>query len=269
MKPLAHPIKIIFFDIDDTLYHKNDAYIPDSITQAVIPELRARGIIPAIATGRCLGSFPGAIKSLLGEHGIDLLVTINGQYNRYQEGIISEYPLPIAQIERVIDGLKGLDIDYAFVGNHQIAVSNNSAAVKEALVPITADYVVDPDFYRHHHTYQMLAFYPQEKQQAVIDAGVFADALKEVRWHPLAVDILQKTHSKAQGINDVINHFGVDMQQVMAFGDGLNDLEMLSAVGCGVAMGNAADALKARADFVTKPILDDGVLYALRKLAII
>lgn len=269
MKPLAQPIKIIFFDIDDTLYHKNDAYIPDSITQIVIPELKARGIIPAIATGRCLGAFPDAVRVLVAEQGIDLLVTINGQYNCYQGDVVSAYPLTMAEVERVIGKLQALDIDYAFVGESQIAVSNDSEAVKESLIPITADYIVDADFYKNHRIFQLLAFYPPEKAPAVTDAGVFAGKFKEIRWHPQAVDILNQANSKAQGIQDVLKTLDIDMQHAMAFGDGLNDIEMLATVGYGVAMGNAVDALKARADFVTQPILDDGVLHALKKLAII
>ncbi len=55
----------------------------------------------------------------------------------------------------------------------------------------------------------------------------------------------------------------------MAFGDGLNDMEMLDTVGFGVAMGNAEPELKLLADFVTKDIREDGILYALEELGII
>ncbi|MEN2899423.1 putative bifunctional phosphatase/peptidyl-prolyl cis-trans isomerase [Mannheimia haemolytica] len=55
----------------------------------------------------------------------------------------------------------------------------------------------------------------------------------------------------------------------MAFGDGINDLEMLPTVGVGVAMGNGVPELKAVADFITKPLEEDGILYALETLEVI
>lgn len=64
MKSLQKPIKIVFFDIDDTLYVKHKAYIPKSITEQVLPRLKAKGIIPAIATGRNHGCFPGSSQTL-------------------------------------------------------------------------------------------------------------------------------------------------------------------------------------------------------------
>ena len=61
----------------------------------------------------------------------------------------------------------------------------------------------------------------------------------------------------------------IDIESAMAFGDGINDLEMLPAVGLGVAMGNGVEELKAVADFITKPIEEDGILYALETLKVI
>ncbi len=262
-------IKIIFFDIDDTLYYKDKAYIPESISQSVIPRLKAKGIIPAIATGRCIGAFPEAIQPLLGESGIELLVTINGQYNCYQQEVITEYAMYLERIEKVIRVLTQQNIDYAFVTNDNIAVSKNSSEIIDSLTPIKKDYIISPEEYLHHSVFQMLAFYPEQYQQAVIDSGALGDDLRTIRWHKEAVDIIVKQHSKAQGIRDVLKYFDLDIKHAMAFGDGLNDLEMLASVGCGVAMGNAEQALKDRADFVTKPIWEEGILYALEELRII
>ena len=55
----------------------------------------------------------------------------------------------------------------------------------------------------------------------------------------------------------------------MAFGDGENDMEMLRYVGIGVAMGNASDAVKAAADYVTDTVDDDGIEKALRHFGLI
>ena len=115
----------------------------------------------------------------------------------------------------------------------------------------------------------MLAYYSEERAQEVIDAGILGSDLKAVRWNENAVDILLKDNSKARGIQDIIKHFGFSIENAMAFGDGLNDVEMLETVGFGVAMGNAEPRLKPLADFVTKDIREDGILYALEALEVI
>lgn len=269
MKPLQNPIKIVFFDIDETLYYKKECRIPHSISEQVLPQLRAKGIIPAIATGRTLGAFPKAIEPLMNSQGFELFVTTNGQYNVYQGKIISEYLLPTARIERALAILKSLQIEYAFVTDKEIAVSKNTPEVAESVAPIKADYIVDPDHYLTHNVIQLLAFFPQERTAEVVATGILEDDLKEVRWHKHSVDLLQKQNSKAVGIYDVLKHFGIGVENAMAFGDGLNDLEMLQAVGYGVAMGNAEPELKAVADYVTLPIEQDGILNALKKLGVI
>ncbi len=67
----------------------------------------------------------------------------------------------------------------------------------------------------------------------------------------------------------MISHFGIDLSETMAFGDGGNDIGMLRHVALGVAMGNAAPEVKASADFVTTDVTDNGVENALRHFRLI
>lgn len=262
--------KIIFFDIDDTLYYKAEKRIPTSISEQVLPRLKAKGIIPAIATGRCFGAFPKAILPLLNEQGFEAFATINGQYNFNANGdLISQYPLEKVRFAKVVEKLTALGIAYAFVCHDQIAVSEDNPDIAHALKPIKEDYIVDPDYYQQHTVVQMLAFYSEARQAEVVESGVLGDDLKAVRWHDFSVDILNKNNSKAQGIADILTHYGLEIHEAMAFGDGLNDMEMLSMIGTGVAMGNAVPELKAVADYVTLPIEQDGILDALIKLKVI
>jgi hydroxymethylpyrimidine pyrophosphatase-like HAD family hydrolase len=71
------------------------------------------------------------------------------------------------------------------------------------------------------------------------------------------------------GIQRYLEMIGVTQEEIIAFGDGHNDAEMLRFAGIGVAMGNAEDDTKAVADFVTADIDDDGIYKALKHFELI
>ena len=72
-------------------------------------------------------------------------------------------------------------------------------------------------------------------------------------------DVVEKEASKAEGLKRVCEYFGVPFGQTVAFGDSMNDYEVIRAAGVGVAMGNGDEELKRAADYVTANIEDDGV----------
>ena len=75
--------------------------------------------------------------------------------------------------------------------------------------------------------------------------------------------------SKADGIAAVIERFGITADEVMAFGDGGNDSEMLKYAGTGIAMGNADDTARSAADYVTLTVDQDGISHALRHFGLL
>ena len=81
--------KIIFFDIDDTLYRKYTDTLRPSVYKAMAA-LKEKGILTAIATGRpSCGYSEKKVQELIRESGIDMLVTINGQYTSFHGGSIA------------------------------------------------------------------------------------------------------------------------------------------------------------------------------------
>ena len=72
-------------------------------------------------------------------------------------------------------------------------------------------------------------------------------------------EIVIKGLSKATGIEKLMEYYGEDISHSVVFGDGANDIEMVEAAGLGIAMGNASDALKEKAKYVTSDINDDGI----------
>ena len=94
------PPKIVFFDIDDTLYLKHERRIPVSARDALL-QLKARGIITAIATGRTPAVLPEPIRRLMAETGMEMLVAVNGQYVEYRGRPLAQFAMPPAQAEAV------------------------------------------------------------------------------------------------------------------------------------------------------------------------
>lgn len=255
--------KIIFFDIDDTLYIKRENRIPPSVYTA-LSALKRKGIQVGIATGRGKAIFPPCVNELIATVGIDVLVTINGQYNEVAGEMVANFPLSFEQIDKTTAYLKSQKLGYAMMTAHEIVAFDESAAMILALTSLHIPYRV-ADSFGGEPVYQMLAFY-DDNSKAHLPLG---DTLKTVRWHICGVDILDIHGSKARGIQAVLDKLGLSMEQAWAFGDGLNDIEMLSAVGFGVAMGNGHDELKKVADFVCPDISQDGIFEGLTSLGVI
>ena len=83
--------------------------------------------------------------------------------------------------------------------------------------------------------------------------------------------ITEKTRAsiqKAVAMEKLGEHFGIRREEMIAVGDGFNDLSMIEYAGLGVAMGNAPDAIKLKADYVTFSNDEDGVAHVLDKFVI-
>ena len=260
--------RAIFFDIDRTLYDHRSDFVPPS-TLAAIAALRARGIVPAIATGRGYAALPPRIAQLVASGEIALVVSSNGQYNRLGERVLSAHPLPVADIASLIRAFRARDWEYTFVSEHHMAAGRSRGSSHRVLRGYPC-YIVAPDYFREHAVHQMIVLAPEAEEAAL--QAILADhggRYRSVRSHASAVDLLHAEGSKARGIADACAALGFAPQETMAFGDGLNDVEMFAAVGCAVAMGDACDALKAVASHITGTLEEDGIARALLDLGVL
>ena len=82
------------------------------------------------------------------------------------------------------------------------------------------------------------------------------------------MQVLPLGASKGSGLAWLLNHLSIPFENVLAIGDGENDLEMIEMVGVGVAMGNAGPKVKAIADAVVTSNDDDGVAEAIRRFVL-
>lgn len=249
--------KIVFFDIDGTLLDHNKK-LPDS-TKMAIAQLQNNGIYTAIATGRG----PFMVYPILEELKMDAFVSYNGQLAVYKDDIVFKNPLSTPKLEKLEEVTRSFQHSLVYMGMDRmysnIEYDERIAQSVGTLQMHHPQFL--PDYYQTNDIFQSLLFIKENEEEYLQQ---FVDDFEFVRWHDLAIDILPKGGSKAAGITQLINKLGFKMEDVYAFGDGLNDIEMLGAVGTGVAMGNALDEVKSHADVVTDHVDQDGILKGLK-----
>lgn len=93
----------------------------------------------------------------------------------------------------------------------------------------------------------------------------FKNALSIYRSEPFFLEIMPPSIDKAQSLEKLLQYLGYSKNEMIACGDGLNDLTMIEYAGVGVAMKNAQKILKEKADFVTLSNDQDGVAEAVKR----
>jgi len=253
----AKKIKIIFFDIDDTLRNSKTGFIPSTIPTA-FKQLRDKGILTGIATGRGIFGVVPEIKALKP----DFFVTLNGAYIEDKKGnVIYSNKIAKDKVEEYITWTKEVGIDYGLVGSHAAKLSRRTEMISQAIDPIYPDLEVDPDFYQKEDIYQMWTF--EEQGDDLVLPDTLASTLRMVRWHEHSSDVVPISGSKAAGVAKVVDQLGLKPENVMVFGDGLNDLELFDYAGISVAMGVSHEKIKEKADYITKTLEEDGIFDAL------
>ena len=125
----------------------------------------------------------------------------------------------------------------------------------------------DPEFYKGNDIYQMLTF-ENDGQKVELPAQLQED-LRTVRWDAISSDIVLKDSSKAAGVAKIVEKLGLKPENVLVFGDELNDIELFEYAGIAIAMGHSHPELQKRADYITKKVEEDGIFDALEKLGMV
>ncbi|MFC0216274.1 Cof-type HAD-IIB family hydrolase [Paenibacillus chartarius] len=254
--------KIVFFDIDGTLLNE-DKQIPHS-TVAAIKQLKSRGIEPVIATGRA----PYFIKPLTEQLGIDSYVCFNGGYAVYQGEPLHRRVISKSSVEALVTLAAKHKHALVFEGEHAFfADAEEHPFVTSSVSSLKVDMPgYDPHFWKTNDVYQIF-LHCESKDEHLYEE--LHSELKLIRWHEHAMDVLPAGGSKAQGIAALLKLVGLTPGEAAAFGDGLNDKEMLSFVGFGVAMGNSHPDLLPYADYITKHVDEEGIRIGLVKMGLI
>ena len=254
--------KVLFFDVDGTLFNTKKE-VPESTIKA-IEIARQKGYEIAIATGRA----PFMIKDILEKLGIDSFVSFNGQYVVYKGKLIFVDSVPKNELKQILDYGAKDKISFVFLNDQEmVATQQGCLKINESLSTLKYPYPrIDASFYETNDVYQTLIFIDESQEERY--KKEFSH-VKFVRWHPFACDILPEDGSKERGIRKFIEAANVSIENTFAFGDGLNDIEMLKAAGLGVAMENGHPLAKKVADIIAPHVDDDGIYKVMKQLNII
>lgn len=259
-------IRSIFLDIDGTLVSFKTHRIPDSTVEA-LAQAKANGIGIYISTGR-----PIAIITNLGqiENLIDGYITTNGALCFVGEDIIYCNPIPQEDVDALVADCKAHDYACLVVGERDVALMNPKEvfhSVFEVELNVTnVSRRLPISGIGGQRVLQFSPFISADHEKTLMQKMVHCVS---GRWHPAFTDITSRQADKGKGLVKMAAHLGLDISETMAFGDGGNDISILRQAGIGVAMGNADDAVKAAADYVTSSVDDDGVRKALQAYNVI
>lgn len=248
-------IKLVAFDVDGTL--RDHEFFPES-TKAAILKLKEHGIAVALCTGRS----EYEMESLRHELGIDWAITCNGSHIGYHGKTVFGNAFPQATVAHWLKEAERLNQSLLLYGSKLMFTNQQDApyfqqaqreiGFMEPVLLKSGEEVPD--------IYQCIVFCKEADEPFY--TGKSAESYYIHRWRPWAVDINPNGRNKAIGLQLLMDHLQLLPEEVAAFGDGLNDLEMIAEVGMGIAMGNAVDELKLKARYVTKSLHEDGIAHA-------
>ena len=250
-------IKAAFFDIDGTLLSYQTRQVPFS-AKAAIAALQARGVLCIVATGRHMIQMS---KLPVADISFDAFVMLNGQLVLDKaQNVLFDVPIEGKAREFLIEKFNDHTYPAVMVERDQMYLNYVSDHVRKVnqIISIAIPELSD---YRGGDIYQVCAYLRPEEEHLI---DPIADECVLTGWHYGGKDIIAKGGGKMTGIRRYLDMTGIRPEEIIAFGDAENDLEMIRFAGIGVAMGNAVEEVKAAADYVTADVDDDGIEKALK-----
>ncbi|MEK8126878.1 Cof-type HAD-IIB family hydrolase [Paenibacillus filicis] len=251
-------VKLAAFDVDGTLRDRD--YLPES-TRVALQRLKENGVILVLCTGRS----EYEMSSLREELGMDWAITCNGSHIGYQGKTAFGTPFPqetvrdwLSEAGRSNHGLLLYGAEGMYTNRAEDPLFLRAREEIGFLEPILLD--LSGGEASLPEVYQSIVFC-EEHEEHLYTGGSSHDFYIH-RWRPWAVDLNPSGMNKAIGLRRLLEHLQIAPEDAAAFGDGLNDMELLASVGTGIAMGNGIDELKAVARHVTRPMREDGIAYA-------
>lgn len=267
-------IQMIGLDLDGTTLLDHVNITPP--VRATIEKAIAKGIVVLPATGRTLG---GIAPAMLQIPGVRYAVSANGAriYNLEAQKTLHTDCFSTSSALSVLQFLRQYDVMISLFINGQGYDEGQGDSISQILSPALAKHFKDsrrtvpslenliadgPDLVEKFS----LLFYTQHERLRALDAAKQRSDVG-ISWSiPLGLELNTPTANKGAALVALGKLLDIPQQNIMAIGDGHNDIDMLRTVGYGVAMGNAEDPVKAAADAVTLSCEEDGVAAAIESI---
>ena len=258
-------IKAAFFDLDGTLVSHEGFCTP--AVQAALRRLQEKGILICAATGR--SPYELAITGMTEGVDFDGIVSLNGQLCYDKNGVIHRQLFDKEDLKRLIAQTKVTPFAFMVVEQESMYINFVDDYVRAALQAIHTPLpeVRDMTDVPERDILLAMAYLPQKETQEWV-LPVLKNS-QVTRWNQYGVDIVPKGCSKRTGIEKVLEKYNITWENVIAFGDGENDYEMLKYAKYGVAMGNSDPILLTGEFTVTESAAQDGVVLALKQFDLI
>jgi Cof subfamily protein (haloacid dehalogenase superfamily) len=276
--------KILFFDVDGTLLNFNGEM--SLSTQIALNKAKENGHHIYICTGRSRFALP---RKLL-QFNFNGIVAAAGAYVECEGSTIFHHIMPKEDVNKVLALCKKEDLMYSCQTKDQILMTEKSKQrvieyfkEKKGLqeeqikqIPLFINNMnkgISPEIEKNigcieKIVYRMSAI-PIFKVKETLGSSMEVTMLSFENGDESSGEITCAGIHKALGMQKVLDYYGVEQKESIAFGDGPNDIEMMQYAGTSVAMGNATKRVKELADIVTEHVNEDGILHGLKRLEVI
>lgn len=262
--------KLIAFDLDYTLLNTKKEITPETLR--TLERAAALGIEIVPVTGRVWASVPEAVKSM---NYVRYAVTLNGAeiYDVKNACVLAKFLMPVERAITLAKVFDDLGVVYDFIAEGQGWMKKECYDRIESVTDgewqtkiMKSTRLPADDIFAKLNKFpegvQKMQIYTRDKslRENLLEAlpVVFPKALFTSSV-PNNIEINDTNANKGAGLKFIADYLNIPVSATMAFGDGLNDIEMIRTAGIGVAMGNACKEILEAADHVTSDCDHDGV----------
>jgi len=266
--------KLIALDLDGTL-KTTDNRISEKTREALI-ECQKKGMRVILASGR---PTPGlrheAAELELEKHG-GILLSFNGArvYDIQNDTVIYEKVVEKKYADEIYDRAKQYGLAVMTYEGLNILTEDDDDKYVQVEKNINDIYIKHVDAWKESFDggINKVLLTGEPEYVAKIEQefkAPYEDKLSIYRSAPFFIEVMAQNIDKAASLQKLCEYLGVTKDEMIAFGDGFNDISMIKFAGLGVAMGNAQDVVKEAADKITASNDEDGIYVTLKELGLV